>query len=278
MNTRSLPPLTHLLLLAALAAGALLVLRLGEPQAPVSRWRPSDPSALSGAGSSAGIAGEAAPLPAGRLTVQVDEGLYAGEREALAAELEQTLAYVGRRFGGALSAAVTAAVLHEAGCGLSGIAYTDVRVVQVHTCPSIARGRAVAILAHEFAHQLQQDRYGARHLSADLILSEGMATWAAGEYWLGGHPDFRSYVREQRAGGALYPLATHYSGLGIGAMNALYYQWASFVEFLDQTYGREQLDRLYVTGAGNPGSADYAGVYGKGLDELEREWLAWLDR
>ena len=72
-------------------------------------------------------------------------------------------------------------------------------------------------------HQLQQDRYGSQHLSADLILSEGMATWGAGVYWLGEHPDFRRYVRAQRTNGISYPLATHYAGRGVAVMNALYY-------------------------------------------------------
>ena len=61
-------------------------------------------------------------------------------------------------------------------------------------------------------------------------------------------------------------------------MNALYYEWASFVDFLITTYGREQFDRLYVSGGGGaPGGADYAGVYGKELHALEAEWIAWLD-
>ncbi|MEN9936138.1 MAG: hypothetical protein RLZZ387_2717 [Chloroflexota bacterium] len=276
MNTRSFPSPTQLLLLAALLGAAFFVLRPSQQDATVSRWRPGDAPAPI-AGDAQPITGEAQPLPVGLLTVRAGDGLYAAERAELTADLEQALAYVSARFGGSLSGPVTAALLYDAGCGLSGVAYTDIRQVQVHSCPSIARGRAVAIMAHEFVHQLQQDRYGERHLGADLILSEGMATWGAGSYWLGGHPDFRSYVREQRAAGSFYPLATHYSGLGIGAMNTLYYQWASFVEFLVQTYGREKLDQVYVTGAGDPGSADYAAVYGKGLDALEREWVAWLD-
>ena len=270
MNARSLPPLTHMLLLAALAAGALFVLRPSAQEGPISRWRPGGEQAPQ-------IEAEAAPVPAGELAIQVDDGLYPTERPELTGDLNQALVYVSGRFGGGLSGPVTVSVLSDSGCGLSGIAYTDVRAVQVSSCPDIARGRAVAILAHEFVHQLQQDRYGPPHLSADMILLEGMATWGAGAYWLGGQPDFRSYVREQRAAGTLYPLATSYSGLGIGAMNALYYQWASFVEFLVQAYGREQLDRVYVTGHGDPGSADYAGVYGKDLGALEQEWLAWLD-
>jgi len=263
--------LPHLLLLCALCAAALLLLR-GEPRRPiVSTW----PGAAS-----APIAGDAAPeAPAAQiaLVVQVDDGLYPDERAELEAEVRRALVYSSGRFASQLSAPVTAAVRDDGGCGLSGIAYTDIRVVEVHTCQGIARGRAVAILAHEFGHQLAQDRYGPAHLSADLMLSEGIATWAAGEYWLAGHADFRSYVRAQHDSGVLYPLATHYSGLGVGAMNALYYQWASFIEFLLQRDGREKLDRLYVSGAGAPGSADYQGVYGVGLDQLEREWLAWLD-
>jgi hypothetical protein len=269
MNQRSLPRPSHLLLVAAVCAVAFFVLRPGEQRPAVSTWRPAG---------SAPIAGPAAPLPSLPLVVQVDPGLYEDERGELDADMQRALAYVSDRFGAPPGSMVTAALINDAGCGLSGVAYTDIRVMKVFSCPSIARDRAVAIMAHEFVHQLQQDRYGARHLSADLILSEGMATWGAGSYWLAGQPDFRSYVRQQRAAGAFYPLATHYSGLGIGAMNTLYYQWASFVEFLLERDGREKLDQLYVSGAGAPGSADYAGVYGVGLDVLEREWLAWLDR
>jgi hypothetical protein len=258
-----------LLLIAAACVAAFFVLRPAEQPPLVSSWR---------AGAAAPIAGQAAPQPAVGLTVQADPGLYEAERAELDAEIQRALAYVSQRFGAPPAEAVTAALLNDAGCGLSGVAYTDIRVMKVFTCPSITRDRAVAIMAHEFVHQLQQDRYGQRHLSADLILSEGMATWGAGSYWLAGEPDFRSYVRRQRANGSFYPLATHYSGLGVGAMNTLYYQWASFVEFLLERDGRAKLDQLYLSGAGAPGSADYMGVYGVGLDVLEHEWLVWLER
>ncbi|GAB4202265.1 MAG: hypothetical protein OHK0022_25290 [Roseiflexaceae bacterium] len=224
------------------------------------------------------------PAPIAGVAVQVadfdlsvDPGLYAGQHEALASEVQQALAYVTQRFGSAPSGRFTVAVIQEPGCGIHGLAYTDRRVVQVFTCPSIERRRAVAILAHEIVHQLAHDRYGQPHLSADLILAEGVATWGAGSYWLGGQPDFRAFVRAQRAAGQFYPLATHYQGRSIAAMNALYYQWASFVDFLIATYGRERFDQLYVSGNSAPGSANYQGIYGKPLDALEREWIDWLD-
>jgi hypothetical protein len=211
-------------------------------------------------------------------TLIVDHGLYADQQEALAADLKLALDYVTKRFGSPPTSHFNAVVAREDSCNLHGVAYTEERTVQVSTCNGIARARAVAIMAHEFAHQLAQDRYGPAHLSADLILSEGVATWGAGEYWLGGQPDFRGFVRGQRDSGVFYPLATDYTGKGIAAMNALYYQWASFVDFLITSYGREKFDQVYMAGQGAPGSADYRGVYGKELNVLEQEWQIWLDQ
>ena len=268
----------------AVAVGLLAVLLLLWPSPPpaafVSRWHSAAPMTQPEPQVAPGV--EPAPIDgsafaAGDFDVQVADGLYTGERSQLRSELDMALAYVAGRFGSGPSARFTATIVDAEGCGLHGIAYTDVRNVQVYSCGSIGRDRAVAIMAHEFVHQLAQDRYGAAHLHADMILLEGVATWGAGKYWLGGQPDFRSYVRAQRRAGTLLPLATNYNGLGVAAMNTLYYQWASFVEFLVQTYGREKFDQLYVSGASDPGSSNYAGVYGKPLDVLEQEWLAWLD-
>lgn len=207
------------------------------------------------------------------------EGLFSPADQAiLATELEQALTYTTGRFGSGPNDRVSAYVGLEPGCGLHGIAYTEQRTVQVFTCADLPRYRTVTIMAHEFVHQLAHDRYGPAHLQADMILLEGLATWGAGSYWLGGQPDFAAFVREYKANGSLLPLATSYVGRPISDMNQLYYQWGSFVEFLIETYGREAFDALYVTGNRAPGSADYAGVYGKSLADLEQEWLAWLDR
>lgn len=269
MNHRSLS-LNQIALIAIVACVTLII--LNQPRSlTLSRWN-------QGAQTAPMIVGVAVPVAdSSLLTVTASDGLYAAERAQLDEESRRAYEYVAVRFGGSLTAPLTAAFVYDAGCALSGVAYTDIRSIRVFTCNGIGRERAIAILAHEYAHQLQQDRYGPRHLSADLILSEGLATWAAGKYWLGGHPDFRNYVRAQRASGVLYPLATHYAGRGVAVMNALYYQWASFVEFLIDQYGRERLDALYVTGSGAPGSANYQAIYGKDLAALEQEWIAWLE-
>ncbi len=212
-----------------------------------------------------------------QLQMAVADGLYSDdERERLAIDLERALGYVAGRFASGPTDRIIASVAVDPGCGLHGIAYTDVRTTQVFSCPGVPRVRVVNIMAHEFVHQLAHDRYGDRHLKADMILLEGVATWGAGSYWLGDQADFRSFVRGISRETALLPLATSYAGRSIGDMNTLYYQWASFVEFLLKVYGRERFDALYVSGSSAPGSADYYGVYGKSLPALEAEWSVWV--
>lgn len=258
----------------------MIVLVLVRPNAfappAMSRWRPDQSTGAPIVLTAAADRHVDATMFEGMIVLQGDDGVYQDERVELGVELQEALAYVSTRFGSGPTGPITIMVVRDDSCGLHGIAYTDTRTAQVFSCPGIARRRAVDILAHEMVHQLAQDRYGPPHLSADMLLLEGIATWGAGRYWLGERPDFRSAVREQRAHG-LYPLATSYEGQSTATMNALYYEWASFVEFLIATYGREAFDRLYMRGQHIAGSADYVGVYGKALATLEQEWQAWLD-
>lgn len=211
------------------------------------------------------------------LNIVAAEGLMSEQEHArLAADLDRALAYVVERFGTAPKGPINTFVGLEPTCGLHGIAYTDVRTVQVFTCRDLPISRAVNILAHEYVHQLCHDRYGEPHLHADLVLIEGVATWGAGAYWLGDAPDFRSFVRPWLERGEDIPLHESYVGLPISDMNKIYYQWASFVEFLIDVYGRDRLDQVYLTGQNYPASSDYLGVYGKRFDELEVEWKAWV--
>lgn len=233
-------------------------------------------------------AGEPTPTPEAlvgdftqlsELDVVTADGLFSDDDKGLlAVDLDRALAYVSQRFGSGPKSRFRAYIGIEESCGLHGIAYTAERITQVFTCPDLPRARAVNIMAHEFVHQLAHDRYGDRHLSADMILLEGVATWGAGKYWLGDQQSFADFVRPWISGGSALPLATSYVGRGISDMNTLYYQWASFVEFLIQVYGRDKFDQLYATGSSNPGSADYAGVYGKTLDQLEAEWRDYVLR
>lgn len=209
------------------------------------------------------------------LDVAIPADLYhPADHLALALQLDQALAYVSARFGSPPASRMRAQIVHDQGCMLRGLARTDQRVLEVLTCNDLPHRRVINIAAHEFVHQLAYDRYGAVHMQSDLIMLEGIATWGAGSYWLGGSPSFRDFVRDNYSANLL-PLATHYRGRSIHEMNQLYYQWASFVEFLLETHGRERLDALAVTGNREPGSGDYVGVYGVPLGELEQAWQAW---
>lgn len=213
----------------------------------------------------------------GGLEIASAEGLFDAQEQArLVGELDRALSYVVVRFGTSPKDRISTYIGQDPGCGIHGIAYTDVRTVQVFTCRDLPTSRAVNIMAHEFVHQLCHDRYGDRHLSADLILSEGTATWGAGKYWLGDAGSFREFVRPWLVAGEELPLSESYVGRPIADMNKLYYQWASFVEYLIETYGRDKFDALYVTGQSYPASADYTGIYQKRFDMLEAEWKVWV--
>lgn len=244
-------------------------------------------------GSPFSAAPEAADIPLPNLGLSLDEfvqqsdlqiasseGLYSpDDREHLATELDWALAYTSNRFGSGPRASIITEIQQNDGCELHGAAFTDERRVQVSTCAQIPRNRVVNMLAHEFVHQLAHDYYGPAHLQADMILLEGLATWGAGDYWLSGQPTFRAFVRQHIPPEQRLPLNTSYAGRSLNDMNTLYYEWASFVEFLLQNYGRAPFDALYVTGnAQQPGSANYPGIYGKDLAALEQEWLAWLEQ
>ncbi len=218
---------------------------------------------------------------ADRSTAQIDlvleAELYRDDLGPLGAELQAALDYVQERTGIRLADRIKLIISQDAGCGFHGLTYSDVRVIYIYSCAGVPRQRVVNIAAHEFVHQLEQDRYGPPHLSADLVLSEGFATWGAGKYWLGGNPDFATFARQYRDTGAALPLGTHYASVGAGGMNVLYYEWAAFVDYLLATYGRERFDALYLTGGGQqPGAAQYATIYSRPFSQLEAEWQGWL--
>ena len=227
------------------------------------------------------IEGRQSVVSAGMLALYTSDGSYTPDQvRELAQPLSEALDYVSRRTDMRLSAPV--AIIfdrHADSCGLDGAAYTQKRAIMLYTCPNTPTRRAINILAHEFVHQLANDHYGSAHMQADLILSEGLATWGAGKYWLGGETDFRGFVLRNYAA-QLLPLGSHYRDFGsLDAMNRLYYQWASLVDFLIATHGREAFDQLYKSGHGmQPNTADYNSVLGTDLAGVEASWKEWLSQ
>ncbi|GIV97730.1 MAG: hypothetical protein KatS3mg057_2387 [Herpetosiphonaceae bacterium] len=222
--------------------------------------------------------------PVDRATQHIDlierSGIYLAELDLLASDLQVALNYVSERVGIRPAQRIRVLITRDASCSFHAATYSLIRIIQIFSCDSIPLRRVVNIAAHEFVHQLAQDEYSLDHLRADMILMEGFATWGAGSYWLGSRSSFSEFARDYRAAGYDIPLASDYrSAGGIDAMNALYYQWASFVDFLIATYGRERFDKLYISSnSRKPGSADYRGVYGKTLHVLEQEWQQFLNQ
>ena len=214
---------------------------------------------------------------------RVEGGLTATTLLELAPQFEAAHGHVGARMGARLSGRV--AISFEppqiGPCALRGLTRSHERIIQLYYAPETPARLILPIVAHELAHELQHDYYGwEAHRRSDIILLEGQATWASGDYGRGGdgRPVWASEAEQALAEGTLLPLATDLErDCRRTTRNAAYTGWASFVDFLIAAYGRERFDTLYRSGRGHtPGSADYVGVYSKSLDELDQEWRKWL--
>jgi len=251
----------------------------GEP-AQTAESHPAGHLATAGVVPKSAGASRAPVARSDHLVLYTSTGSYAGDQVGeLAPEIEAALAYVEERT--AIRLARTINIMFDrrtAACGLDAVAYTHVRTLVVYVCPDTRGQRVVNVLAHELVHQLAHDHFGAPHLQADLLLSEGLATWGAGRYWLDGATDFRAFVAANYRG-HLLPLDTAPHGDDSAArLNQLYYQWAAFVEWIMAEYGLDTFERLYAAGAGRaPGSAPYEAVLGLSLAEATTHWLHWID-
>jgi hypothetical protein len=168
-------------------------------------------------------------------------------------------------------------------CAIRGLTLSNQRTIRLFYAPGSNPKNIVRILAHELFHQLQHDYYGETdHRKADNMLLEGMATWGSRSYNLNeaGVPIYHADVKRVQAEGELLPLTTNLvADCRTTTRVNIYNQWASFVEFLLKEHGRESFDALYRSSSSREaGSADYRGVYGKTLSQLDAEWQAWLSQ
>ncbi len=237
------------------------------------------------------LEGDAAPAMPGELAMRTysldlyrsSGGLEAEVVQALGLEAEAAIVAGSQIVGEFLSGRVSISFEppQRGPCAIRGITLSNERKIRLFYGPETDPQRVLGILAHELFHQLQRDYYGERdHRKADVILLEGMAVWGTADYFRqpDGRPLYQHRVKEAEARGELLPLTTSLQAdCRTTTRNNIYNQWASFVEFLVVTYGREQLDALYRSSSGRPaGSSNWPAVYGQSLAELEQAWLAWL--
>jgi hypothetical protein len=213
---------------------------------------------------------------------RIEGGLTITTLLKLAPQFEQAVDRVGARMGTRLLGRVALSFEppQRGPCALRGLTLSHQRIIRLYYAPETPEQRVLAVVAHELAHELQHDYYGwPAHQKSDLILLEGQATWASSDYALDmqGQPSWQRAAEQALADGNLLPLDVSLEAdCRTATRNSAYTGWASFVAFLMDA-GRERFDALYRSGRGHaPGTADYAGVYGKSLHELDQDWRSWL--
>jgi hypothetical protein len=236
------------------------------------------------------FAGTPAPLLEGQLVTstahldlyRIEGGLTITVLLSLAPRFEQAIDRVSERMDAHLSGRVALSFepAQRGPCALRGLTLSHQRIIRLYYAPDIPEERVLAVVAHELAHELQHDYYGwPAHQRSDTILLEGQATWASGDYALDrdGRPSWQGAAERALAEGALPPLDISLEAdCRTATRNSAYVGWASFVAYLLRD-GRERFDALYRSGGGHrPGTADYHGVYGKPLHQLDQEWRDWL--
>ncbi len=158
----------------------------------------------------------------------------------------------------------------------------------------------LGVLSHEVAHAISYDGFP-EGIPGNIALAEGLASWAAGKYWAAWKnvPSIDDLVRGYLKVGTYEPIHGNTDLHGIypwqgntgsgqdclARRDKLYSEWASFVGYLIDTYGWPKAHRLFRLPAPihQPGQTiefppDYQGIYGKTLNQLEWEWLNWLEK
>ena len=215
-----------------------------------------------------------------RLDFYVGKNTFTPEQvAALSSDVEQALSYIQKRFQVHLTHRVSIGVYRASNApkrGVRGMAFTSNHTINVFYRPGEDQYKALVILSHELAHQLEAEYYGDEVQSrADTIIHEGLASFISGDYWLS-LSDATSWQDRARTLAA--------SGISMDVVRAerngpdvAYDIWASFVDYLTRKYGWDAFHQLYNSSRGRAcGSADYKGVYGKTIAELNAEWVATL--
>jgi hypothetical protein len=163
------------------------------------------------------------------------------------------------------------------------------QMILIFTDQETSREQVLATFAHELGHVFLNLKFEA---SGDTALNEGLATWAAGNYWQTWKgASFDDSVRLYINNGTYLPLFQNYSLSQAYAdtsgcltrRDTLLTELASFMDYLIRTYGIEKMNELCkVPQPELAGSQfvvyppNYKGVYGYEFNQLEAAWLISL--
>ena len=213
---------------------------------------------------------------------------------ALTARADEVYRYVSDRLGVSYSGRIEVAVeaRSDRPCPVRGTFVPDLGDgpgLVVYADERTGPAELLGILAHELGHFLHAAGFGEFPSSAGL--NEGLASWAAGRYWLRWHrtPSLAASVRAYRARGTYLRLENKFefgvyrgSATCLERRDRLYTEWAAFTDFLIATYGVQKFKVLLASAdinvnlesgkrSGTP--PDYKAVYGQTLGQLEAAWL-----
>jgi len=242
------------------------------------------------------------------LLIHSKYGYFPVNRERFVLEAEEVFDYVSTRLQA--TADLKIPVLFEPptpsplGCPTRGATLTapvpdedTVPIIIIYADTNTSHEQVLGVLAHEIGHALQYTGSKQRLGHTDLALNEGLATWAAGQYWNNwkGIADFDTGVRTYFEGAKYlslhenYDLQIAYSGEHcLESRDILYSEWASFIDFLLSEYGVERFEVLLgsptIKEAELPTGtvmqfipADFESVYGLALNQLEAMWLVHIN-
>jgi hypothetical protein len=183
----------------------------------------------------------------------------------------------------------------DSGCGVRGLAAYDDDQVIIFADSTVSEAYFWGVLAHETAHMI----HGASlpGFGNHRPLTEGIATWASASYWAAwmGADSLDDLVRSYLDSGDYLSLVDNYEmTLAYEDENCIYYrdilysEWASFAGWLIREYGFGRFGALMdsdpVTSRLDDDlgrvteihPADFEGIYGQALNQLEARWLDWL--
>lgn len=160
------------------------------------------------------------------------------------------------------------------------------QVILIYADQDSSQKQMLATLAHELGHVFINKYYAAL---STLALNEGLATWIAGDYWTNwkGY-SFDDGVRLSLREHSYLPLFQNFdmkkaysdSADCLTSRDKLLTEFASFIDYLIQTYGMNNLILLINTPQSTTINSqrviyppDFYKVYGLQLNQLEYDWL-----
>jgi hypothetical protein len=205
-------------------------------------------------------------------------------------EVPEVYSYVSERLGATTSEKIILIFLspRPGNCATRGMTYHEQQpVIAIYANEETSKEQILAVLAHEFGHVLIAEKYETLN---DLALNEGMATWAAGNYWTKWKDeDFDTLVKASLENETYLSLFHNYSlkkAYDDNLENCLFHrdqlleELASFLDYLIQNYGQEKLSTLFdmrqpelINNQRIIYRPDFQGIYGTELNQLEYEWL-----